>query len=161
MRVLHVISSIDPKAGGPAAALAGLVSAQAAVGLQVSVLASWTPEANLDAAENLRRKGVDVRLIGPCRGPFRSHPDIAPASAQTVAQADVVHIHALWEEVQHQAARAARRQKVPYIIRPCGMLDPWSLAQSRWKKKIYMLWRLRKDLRCARRFISPPSASGI
>jgi len=32
------------------------------------------------------------------------------------------------------------------LIRPCGMLDPWSLAQGRWKKALYLAWRLRSDL---------------
>jgi glycosyltransferase involved in cell wall biosynthesis len=26
------------------------------------------------------------------------------------------------------------------------MLDPWSLRQSKWKKRLYMLWRLRRNL---------------
>ena len=40
MRVLHVISSLDPKAGGPTAALLGLASAQVRAGLEVGVLAT-------------------------------------------------------------------------------------------------------------------------
>lgn len=154
MRVLHVVSSIDPKAGGPAVALSGLAMAQAAAGLRVSVLATWISGGNLDVAETFRRQGIDVRLIGPCRAPFNRHPELVDAVTEAVAQADIVHIHSLWEEVQHQAARAAYRRHIPYIIRPCGMLDPWSLAQSRWKKKLYMLWRLRKNLNraCALHF---------
>jgi glycosyltransferase involved in cell wall biosynthesis len=57
-----------------------------------------------------------------------------------------VHIHALWEEIQHQAARIANNRGVPYLFTPHGMLDPWSLAQSRVKKQLYMLWRLNRDL---------------
>src|SRR5205823_9103283 len=56
------------------------------------------------------------------------------------------HIHALWEEIQHQAATTARGRCVPYIFTPHGMLDPWSLAQGRWKKRLYLAWRLRRDL---------------
>src|SRR4029077_8210169 len=63
-----------------------------------------------------------------------------------IANADVVHIHALYEEVQHQAARIAREHGKPYIFRACGMLTPWSLNQSRLRKKLYMIWRLRSDL---------------
>jgi glycosyltransferase involved in cell wall biosynthesis len=60
--------------------------------------------------------------------------------------ADIVHIHGLWEEPQHVAAGTARRLDVPYVFTPHGMLDPWSLRQSKWVKRLYMLLRLRKDL---------------
>jgi glycosyltransferase involved in cell wall biosynthesis len=52
----------------------------------------------------------------------------------------------LWEEIQHVAARAAQQKGVPYVIAPQGMLDPWSLRQSRWVKRLYMLLRLRRNL---------------
>src|SRR5207237_6148022 len=61
----------------------------------------------------------------------------------------VVHIHALWEEIQHQAARICRMKKVPYVVTPHGMLDPWSLNQSRLKKKLYLTWRGNRNLRGA------------
>jgi glycosyltransferase involved in cell wall biosynthesis len=57
-----------------------------------------------------------------------------------------VHVEALWEEIQHQGAKIAHRLRVPYVISPHGMLDPWSLSQSRLKKQIYMALRLRRDL---------------
>src|ERR1043165_2615075 len=149
MRVLHVISSIDSRSGGPSTALRGLAEAQARAGLTVSVLATFTPGQQTDLADQLQSLGVHVQLIGPCHGPLVRHPDLKRAVQQAVAQSQVVHIHALWEEIQHQAARAARaarKQKIPYIIRPCGMLDPWSLAQSRLKKRLYLALRLRRDL---------------
>src|SRR5207253_7680037 len=63
--------------------------------------------------------------------------------------ADVVHIHGLWEEIQHQAARSSRQSGVPYVFRPCGMLDPWALSQGRWRKRLFMALRLRPDLNSA------------
>ena len=99
--------------------------------------------------EGLRRQGVDVELVGPTAGALRTHPEFAATIDRCVGEADVLHIHALWEDVQHQAARAAARRAVPYLFRPCGMLDPWSLSQAKWKKKLYMAWRLRRDLNAA------------
>jgi glycosyltransferase involved in cell wall biosynthesis len=64
-------------------------------------------------------------------------------------EADVVHIHALWEEIHHQAARAARRARVPYLFRPAGMLDPWSLSQGRLRKRVFLALRLRGHLKRA------------
>lgn len=149
MRVVHVISGIDPPNGGPAIALAGLAAAQARAGLEVTVLATYAAGADLSPADRLRDSGVSVELVGPCAGALFRHPHIQPAVEQHLATADVVHVHALWEEVLHQACRAAQRHSIPYLITPHGMLDPWSLAQSKWKKRLYMLWRLGRNLRRA------------
>jgi glycosyltransferase involved in cell wall biosynthesis len=146
MHVLHVISAIDPVRGGPITALLGMVQAQADAGMHVQVATTWIDGESLAAAEALRKQGIDVTTIGPCKTPLRRHEQIVPALSKLIQQTDVVDIHALYEEIQHQAARLARRFDVPYIIRPEGMLTPWSLAQSRLKKKLYMLLRLRRDL---------------
>jgi glycosyltransferase involved in cell wall biosynthesis len=149
IKVLHVISGIDPRGGGPAEALRGLATAQATAGLNVRVLATFAPGDDLGFSAVLEARGVAVRLVGPCRGRLGRHPDLVAATGQAVAAADVVHVHTLWEEVQHQAARAARLSAKPYLIRPCGMLDPWSLRQSRLKKLLYLFWRLRRNLNAA------------
>jgi len=42
----------------------------------------------------------------------------------------------MWRHGIVYAARAARRQRCPYIITTHGSLDRWSLARSRWKKRL-------------------------
>ena len=99
-------------------------------GKEVTVLSTWTTEAEVLMAATLRQAGVKVILVGPAHGPFRRHAAVRREVWQAVARADVVHIHGLWEDIQHEAASAAVRLGMPYIMRPCGMLDPWSLARS-------------------------------
>jgi glycosyltransferase involved in cell wall biosynthesis len=146
MRILHVASTIDPAQGGPVSVLAGLAPAQRGAGLEVSLLATWRQGESVALADTLRAGGVNVTLVGPAAGPLRRHPELAARVDAAVAGADVVHVHALWEEVQHRAAVTAYRAATPYIVTPHGMLDPWSLSQSRWKKKLYLAWRLRRNL---------------
>src|SRR5688572_12894216 len=146
MRILHVLPTIDPVQGGPVSVLAGLAPAQVEAGLQVSVLATHRGDEDVALAERLRKAGVAVELVGPATGPLRRHPALASSVTAAVGRAEVVHVHALWEEIQHQAARVARRAGVPYLVTPHGMLDPWSLSQSRWKKRLYLAWRLRSNL---------------
>jgi glycosyltransferase involved in cell wall biosynthesis len=55
-----------------------------------------------------------------------------------VARFDVVHIHAVFSHPCLAAARACRRHNVPYIIRPLGSLDPWSLSQKSGRK--HLMW---------------------
>jgi glycosyltransferase involved in cell wall biosynthesis len=145
-RVLHVISGINPEHGGPTAALIGLSKSQTLAGKEVTVLSTWTTEAEVLMAATLRQAGVKVILVGPAHGPFQRHGALRREVWQAVARADVVHIHGLWEDIQHEAASAAARLGMPYIMRPCGMLDPWSLAHHRARKLVYMAWRLRRHL---------------
>lgn len=146
MRVLHVIWSIDPSKGGPPSALVKMAKAQSAMGMDVFIVATWAEDENLSVTEEMQSQGVKIKLIGPCVGPLGWHRKISSVMRIVVHEADVVHIHGLWEEINYQAVCAANQFSVPYIIRPCGMLDPWSLAQSRARKQLYMVWRLRKML---------------
>ncbi len=146
MNILHVISSLDRKAGGPPVALAGLAIAQAKCGSRVSVAATFNPDSDRTLADELQSAGVAVSLIGPAAGKFQKHPDIQPTLIRLIAAADVVHIHTLWEEIQHQAAAISLKLRKPYVFVPHGMLDPWSLAQSSVAKRAYLALRLRRDL---------------
>src|SRR6266496_385313 len=139
MRILHVISSIDSRGGGPAVALLGLAKAQRGAGLDVAVLATWRKGASQDIADELTAGGIHVTRVGPAKGPLRRHRQIAPALRAEMSNADVVHIHGIWDEVQHQAAVTARQLGKPYIFTPHGMLTPWSLNQKWLKKKIYLM----------------------
>lgn len=149
MRILHTIGGLAPESGGPAMALLGLVRAQRAAGLDVHVLAGWEPHERRDLLEAMQVEGIPLTAVGPCTGFLRRHPGIAPAARECVAAADVVHDHGLWEEIHEAATREARRQKKPYVLRPCGMLEPWSLGQGRWKKRAFIEWRLRRRFRHA------------
>jgi len=149
IRVLHVISSLDPRAGGPAVAIKGFAAAQKQCGIEPVVIATYRDGESDSIAADLIRQGITVSRIGPAGGALRRHSQIVPKLTELIAAADVVHIHALWEEIQHQAAVVARRLGKPYIYRTCGMLDPWSLAQGRLKKKLYMRWRMRANLQGA------------
>ncbi len=146
MRVLHVISSIDTQAGGTTAALVTLASPQAQAGLDVTVASTFADSIEKTAAETLRSAGVKVQLIGPAKGKLQRHPELASTVQSLVGDADIVHIHALWEEIMHLAAQEAYKQEKPYLVTPHGMLDPWSLQQSKWVKRFYLMWRLRANL---------------
>jgi len=146
LRVLHIISGLDPRAGGPVNALEGLTGALVNTGVTVEVIAPYRAGDDPVVADRLADRGITVTRIGPVRTPLAWHPKLKPTVRAAVARADVVHIHGLWEDVQHHAARAAQALAKPYIIRPCGMLDPWSLNQSWLRKRIYMALHLRRNL---------------
>ena len=53
---------------------------------------------------------------------------------------DVVHIHAVFNHSSIAAARSCRKYLVPYIVRPLGTLDPWSMQQKSLRKSLF--WTL-------------------
>ena len=150
MRVTHVIPSIDRQAGGPTTALLGLTAAQVKAGLEVSVLSTFRAIEDRAMAQQFGEQGVQVELIGPVEGKLGWHPDMAFLAGQFIGHAHMLHIHAMWENVLHHAARAAQRKKIPYVVTAHGMLDPWSLAQRHyWSKKALLAWRVRRNLKRA------------
>jgi glycosyltransferase involved in cell wall biosynthesis len=146
MRVLHAISGINRENGGPPIVLHGLAAAQVRAGLDVRVVATWTTDPVPGVVAELEAKGVRVTHIGPARNPMSRHPETARVLDELVRDADVVHVHAVWEQIQHLACRAARRRGVPYVFTPHGMLDPWNRSNGYWKKWLYLLWRMRRNL---------------
>ena len=149
MRLLHVISSLDRRDGGPVTQLLGMAPAQVRCGIEVTILSTWSPPRLDDVADELRQHGCKVTLVGPAKTALQLHSHLRREVAAAVERADIVHIHALWEEIQHVAAREAHRRSVPYVITPHGMLDPWSLSQGKLKKRLYLMLRLKRDLNAA------------
>jgi glycosyltransferase involved in cell wall biosynthesis len=146
MRVLHVISGLNPRSGGPPVAVASLAAAQAGVGMTVGVLtyADAPPAAPGPGAPATNPyaafPGFDrVRLV------HVPHPDrfervlgraARRAIDQIIDEYDVVHIHGIWESIALQAAACARHAHKPYIIAPHGMLSAWALSEKRFKKRV-------------------------
>ena len=147
MRVCHVISGIDIDNGGPPVALGGLATAQARIGMQVSVLSTYRfPEKSFAVAKDWETQGVQVRLIGPAKEPMSRHPMLTRAAEEMCDSHDILHIHSMWESIQHHATRAAYRKGTPYVYRPSGMLDPWNMTKGTLRKKLYLALRARTNL---------------
>jgi len=71
---------------------------------------------------------------------FGYAPGLARWLSSGVRRADVVHIHGVFAHSSLAAAAACRRAGIPYIVRPFGSLDPWSLSRRRMEKRL--LWWL-------------------
>lgn len=102
-----------------------LASAQARLGHDVRIAAEIVPAAAPVPTMQLPPHSA-IDLFRPPRAEVR----------QLVHDCDVLHLHGVWEPVLLGVGRAARRAGKPYLVAPHGMLDPWSLTQKRWKKRI-------------------------
>lgn len=75
----------------------------------------------------------------------------APAISRALRQArfDVVHQHGIWHTTSAQVSAWRQRTGGKVMISPRGMLDPWALRNSRWKKKTVEILFERSNLRGA------------
>lgn len=127
-----MIRDLSPETGGPVAAIHGLSAAQRQLGHDVRVVATdfGLPE----GAELL----AGYEVVACTRAAWRYAPALAELLSERIAWCDVVHIHTIWEYPSLLAARLARRAGKPFLMRPCGMLDAWSMTQGSLKKRLYL-----------------------
>lgn len=57
-------------------------------------------------------------------------------SALNHSDINLIHSHGLWSYTSSAVLQWRTNSKLPYLISPHGMLDPWAVNNSRWKKHI-------------------------
>jgi glycosyltransferase involved in cell wall biosynthesis len=137
IKTANLTGSVSRRAGGLFESVRHLVQALVNRGLEVRVL-SLADEFTVSDAPAWR--GVTVKAFRPtwpkrfgyCPQYVRELMSFAP---------DVTHTHGLWQYQGVAMNRYYRRGGAPYIVSPHGMLDPWALRHSRWKKTVaYFLY---------------------
>ena len=144
LKVLHVIPTLDPMLGGPSSAIRGMTKCLLAAGIDIVVAATTTGEQwSLDEVPTFQAAVSQFPLVPPS---FYFSPVLARWIAQEIRHFDLVHIHTVFNFPAMVACRAARRQGIPYIIRPCGILDPWAISRSQLKKSLWLRYIDRRNL---------------
>ena len=144
MRILQIIPSISLVYGGPSQMVLGLSAALATKNIDVTIITT-------DSNGDIGQLPLDVPLNEPIQQNgyqiiyFRCYPwrrykfsfSLLQWLNENARQFDLAHIHALFSPVTTLAATIARYHHLPYIIRPCGMLDPADLQKKKRLKQIY------------------------
>jgi glycosyltransferase involved in cell wall biosynthesis len=145
MKILQIVPSISLIYGGPSQMVLGLTPALAKEGVKVTIL---TTDSNGDTGQ----KPLDVPLNCPIQqdgyeiiyfrcAPFRRYKfslDLLKWLKNHAREFDLAHIHALFSPLSSGAALVCRQQKLPYILRPLGTLDPADLQKKKQLKKLYV-----------------------
>ena len=79
----------------------------------------------------------------------RLSKDQIETATESIQQADVIHIHAMWDLSNPQIAKACVASGKPWVLSTHGMLDDWSMAQRGLKKRIYVATAARNMLQNA------------
>lgn len=158
MNVLHVIPSVSPRRGGPSAAIGPMTQALRECGVDCSVVTT-----NDDGPGTLDvplgrwtdRDGVPTWFLPRFSPPMRAlrefawSPGFSRWMRARLREFDLVHIHALFSYLPSRAMTLARRSGVPYVLRPLGLLEEWSLAQSPLRKRAFLVLCDRANVRGA------------
>jgi glycosyltransferase involved in cell wall biosynthesis len=140
MKVLHVIPSVSERSGGPATAIVPMCRALREQGIDVVLLATSQGLTQMNTDRGVY-KGVPARFFPIQLGAsFKYSRPLAFWLNENVRDFDVVHIHAVFNHASVAAASACRKAGVPYVVRPLGTLDPWSMNQKAGRKRIF--WTL-------------------
>lgn len=128
MKILHLVHSMDMRAGGLSASLRQLSSEHNTI-------------VTLDdpASEFLKDIQPMVIAFGPATGKFGYVKGLVDWLSDNLIFFDAVVIHGLWQYHGVAYLLAKKRKKIPHFVMPHGMLDPWF-----WKA--YFLKGLKKLL---------------
>jgi glycosyltransferase involved in cell wall biosynthesis len=151
MKVLHVITSLDPALGGPPAVATRLAAAMAAEKHHAAIISYAPDRFEMAIRDSLAAVpgAATVRLIsvGANSRLERFTGRRAGGIIRKVLQNyDICHIHGVWDPIALAAASACRSAGRPYVIMPHGMLDPWSLSQRPLKKRLALTLGYRRML---------------
>jgi glycosyltransferase involved in cell wall biosynthesis len=133
VNVTHLLSSVSRANGGISESVRRLAQSQQATGMvDVAVLSLQDKFTDQDLPRWRPLQPQCHSVWGPRAMGYA--PALLPALLKQTA--DVTHVAGLWMYPSVASLRAAQRSGRPYIISPHGMLDPWALKNSAWKKQL-------------------------
>ena len=141
MRLLHVVHSCNPLAGGVAEAVNRLAEASTEVGHKAEIATCDQPSSSF-----LEELDVAARGFGPASdSSYHSCPALGAWLMENATSFDALVSHGLWQYPSVSVRKAARSAGKPYFVYPHGMLDPWFKSQYPVKHlKKMLFWWLRQ-----------------
>lgn len=132
MRILHIIATLNPSAGGPAQSVRTLLT-YGPLGYDAEVVTLDAPD-----APYLQDIGFRVHPLGPVNTTYAYSSKLVPWLKANRHRFDGVVVNGLWNHLSF-ACWSALRGHVPYMVFTHGMLDPYF-------KRRYPLKHLKKAI---------------
>jgi glycosyltransferase involved in cell wall biosynthesis len=148
LKILHIISSVNPVGGGPIEAVRQLASVSMFDGHEVEVASLDTPD-----APYVKKFPLPIHLLGPGTLTYGFSPRFVPWLRENAKNYDAVIVNGLWQYHSFGTWRALRNCCTPYFVFTHGMLDPWfarTYPLKHLKKWMYWPWGEYPVLRDAR-----------
>ena len=135
--ILHLIDSLDPRAGGPVEFVKSVSKEHAAMGHTVSA-------ALLTHYEGPTPEGLEIRWMGKKRefGGYGFQPGLVAWLRAEATRHDAIFVHGLWQYHGAAAGLALSSRTTPYHLFPHGMLDPWFTGNRGRHAKKRLYWNV-------------------
>lgn len=148
MKLLHILSSVNPDGGGPTEGVRQR-------GIRLTEKGHTVEVVSLDDAAEpfVREFPLTVHALGPAQGSYRYSDRLVPWLLAHAREYDAVVVNGMWQYHSFGAWRALQRLRVPYFVFTHGMLDPWfktTYPLKHLKKWLYWPWADYRVLRDAR-----------
>ncbi len=130
--VIHVTTSISREGGGLFESVRNLSQATIKHGVNIEILGVNDAHTCEDTGRWQPLKVSVYPHFGPRR--FAWAPGLSRHLAASAAE--IVHLHGVWQYPTVAVLRWARRTRMPYLVSPHGMLEPWALRRSRYRKAV-------------------------
>jgi glycosyltransferase involved in cell wall biosynthesis len=147
VKILHVISSIDPVGGGPIEGIRQLGTALTRAGQTVELASLDAPDASF-----LKQSPLPVHPLGPVRFHYGFSNRLVPWLRANRSRFDAVIVNGIWQYHSFGTWMALRNTGTPYVVFTHGMLDPWfkrAYPLKHVKKWMYWPWAEYRVLRDA------------
>lgn len=118
MKVLHVVATMDPLAGGVAEAVLQIAGGLSGHGVRNTVV-------SLDVTPQVERDDLPMIVLGPGLTAFGYSRRMLSWLKENVENYDWVIIHGLWMHLGMATRQACLMKNVKYGVYTHGMLDPW------------------------------------
>ena len=153
MKVIHVVPSLGESGGGPPRSVSQLCNTLCR---QVSSLGVVTA---VDPHDPVVPLEAGIQLT-PLEGRGSSFMDRLRAAdfgsalraVHVSSPISVIHQHGIWLRSSHAVTSFAHVNQLPLVVAPRGMLEPWAINNSKWKKKLAWAFYQKCDLQRATAF---------
>jgi glycosyltransferase involved in cell wall biosynthesis len=147
LKILHVISTINPASGGPIEGLVQLETINQNDGHTVDVATMDPPDASY-----VNSFPFQVFAHGPSKMNYGYNGRFVPWLRENAKNYDVVVVNGIWQYHSFAVRQALQGSEIPYVVFTHGMLDPWFKERyplKHVKKMLYWPWGERRVLRDA------------
>ena len=132
IRTANLTASVSRNAGGLFESVRRLTQSLADTGMDVRVFGTEDEHTTADVGQWYPVKVSAFQIRGPKQFGYSPHmrhmmEDFAP---------EIVHTHGIWVYTSVLTRNYCHTWNVPYVISAHGMMDPWAIRNSRWKKVI-------------------------
>jgi glycosyltransferase involved in cell wall biosynthesis len=153
MNIIHAVPTLGQDGGGPPRSVSQLCNALLAndcpVGIVTAVdvndpIVALDSEIDLTVLEGRGTSFLDrLRAADFGRALNTLNQDIGIS---------LIHQHGIWLRSSHAVTSFCHDKQLPLVVAPRGMLEPWAINHSRWKKKLAWALYQKQDLTRAAAF---------